>query len=448
MKWFIKLKKLLQSATEEPAQPSVKDLAKSKPVNPGSRNQTQATVNPSRVADVPTVIGIDFGTSSTKVAFRQLGDSRSWLLPAARSGQGLPWFCSPTTYQVKSGRVLFGAPSAAGSSNLKLKLLEQVGSPREFREVERCAVAYLGFILESSMPLILNHLDVDKIDPRFNIGVPMSYLGGDKAFESLLKKYIDVARAAIATTTAMGGAGIKQDMPIEDLERVVDDGIRRSAEVNTVWALPESISALVSLDTDPTWEPGAYTVLDIGAGTTDVSTSQVRENSGGGVKIACYDDSTKPHGVLAVEQSFGSGGTNKDAVHPLWHQWAASWDAAKRKDMNNPIAFHSWRNSTLLLAGGGGLHPQVQAYFKEMRNVQCPVKQSFQSEVRIEIYAPGEQALGSLGRPGDKRDDFHMGVVAHGLTYMRREWPQLFPPGEVLSLEPPPPFVPVPGKWV
>ena len=403
-----------------------------------------------RASDTLSVVGLDFGTSSTKVAYRQLGHDRSWVLPAAQPDRSFPWFCTPTTYQVKVGTVWFGIPSQAGSRALKLELLDVAAPQGTFGEVERRVIAYLGFVLESSLPLICGHLDVDRLEPRFNVGVPMSLLGCEQDYESRKAKYIDVAKAAIATTTAMGGKGIEQAMGVQAVAEAVDDGIARADSVNTVWVLPESIAALVSLGTDPAMEERAYSVIDVGAGTTEVSTSQVRLSATGKHKVACYHDSTHPYGALGLEARLSSGEASRDAVRPLWRQWAASWETSKRKDRLNPNTLHSWARTTVLFAGGGSQHPRLRSYFKQQSEGLCPVKQSFGDDTDLDMrrYVPPEQVLGAIGTSSEGRGDFHMLAVAHGLSFMQREWPVHFKPDEVREAEPAENFQPVPGRWV
>ena len=403
-----------------------------------------------REAVTPSVIGIDFGTSSTKVVYRQLGSEQSWTLPAIQPDRSFPWFCTPTTFQVQEGAAWFGTPTENLAQSLKLNLLDSSGPPGHFGLVERTAIAYLGFIMESSIALVCEHLDVERISPRFNIGIPMSFLSSSEECTARLAKYMEVAKAAVATTSSFGGVGIEQAMDEAEVSLAVDRGIAEASPVDCVWILPESIASLVSLSTDPAMEERAYSVIDIGAGTTDVTSSHFRTSRTGRHRIACYHDSTEGHGAIAMEQALGSEGEREAAIEPIWRQWVTSWDTAKRKDRLNPHLLHSWCHTTVLFAGGGGQHPSVQPYFTDKRKGFCPIAQSFGEDTNLVMmtYRPSKQVLGSLGRQVDEREAFQMLAVAHGLSFMQREWPLFFKPddvGQALSAEE---YQPSPTPWV
>jgi hypothetical protein len=56
--------------------------------------------------------------------------------------------------------------------------------------------------------------------------------------------------------------------------------------------LPETVAPIVSLSEDPRMEPGMYLMVDMGAGTTEISINQVvRDNENSEIaKINCYFD--------------------------------------------------------------------------------------------------------------------------------------------------------------
>lgn len=392
---------------------------------------------PLREEKVPIVIGIDFGTSSTKVAYRKLGDAKSWVLPAAQPDSRFPWFSTPTVYQLRDGNVWFGTLGEDSRQSLKLALLRSTSPEGVFGTPEREAVAYLGFIIEGLKLLVEKYLSVDAFSPRFSIGIPMAYTETHK--EELLRheRYALVARAAVATSTFGGGPGIEQAMPQEEVQRIVDEAIPRAHKIDTVTILPESMAALVSLSKDPSIQSRAYTVVDIGAGTTDVSTSHFRMNRSGQHKLACYHDSSEPHGAYELEDRLRADPTDRAPLSRIWSQWTQSWMKGKEIDQRNYYSHRAWRRTTVVFTGGGGQNPAVLPHFHQQRKYRCPVVTCFQdqADLHVNLYSPSEQVLGSQGLPTDTRKALHMLAVAHGLTYMKREWPQFFSSDQV---HPPP----------
>jgi len=78
----------------------------------GEVEQVRPSSEPMRdpaVAPLPTpegsrqvVIGLDFGTSSSKVVFRWLGERVAHVFPNPRSQENF-WFCTPTTVTDRGG---------------------------------------------------------------------------------------------------------------------------------------------------------------------------------------------------------------------------------------------------------------------------------------------------------------------------------------------------------
>ena len=411
------------------------------PIEPAQPRPPERVKGPSRRP--PVVVGLDFGTSSTKLAFRPLGESTTWIAPAIEPSPNLSWFCTPTSYEHRDGRVFFGRCTATSEDNLKLDLLRSASPPGAFGLAERRAVGYLGWLVEAALDAVRRQVGLEELRLVLNVGVPVSYFGSREEFQKRLAKYDAVARAAVATTTIGGGTGIRQGMESVQLDRRVDDGIQRWDSVDYVAVLPESIAALVSLQADPHTEAGLYSVVDIGAGTTEVSTSTLVVRAAGDRLVNCYMDSTRVSGALDLARVESEQRDPKELLDQWWKQWAANWEASRRKDAHNRHQHLQWRETTILFTGGGGFHPLVRSHFANALRQRSPARQVFcdyNVSVKVQGYEPSAQAMRPVrGESERERSWFHLLAVAHGLAHHRREWPDWYRPDDVQPLEPPEP---------
>ena len=121
-----------------------------------------------------------------------------------------------------------------------------------------------------------------------NIAAPMDHLEN----QSLKERYLHVVQAAWEATFGQSAMPIVQgaDLTVlrpqfeKLLERPVPDLRVRPFEI-----LPETLAPLVSLAQDPKMRPGFFPMLDMGAGTTELSISRVNE-AGSNFPVSCYAD--------------------------------------------------------------------------------------------------------------------------------------------------------------
>ncbi len=426
---FSWLKKLLGGSREEPAPLREIDSPPEAADRVEPAKPPRAAPRPAQVA--PIIIGLDFGTSSTKVVFRRLGERVAWVMPSFAQGNGMAWFCSPAA--VEDGQPL------------KLHLLDSRTPPGEFGEVERRAVAYLGTVMEHAAQMVRQHYGFESFRPIVNIGVPVAYFGDLAERQAQFRKYEAVAQAALATSTMGGGEGLVPGQSQVERDRIIERGLRCARGCkDSVAVLPESVAALISLTREPTVEPGIYTVVDIGAGTTEVSTSLFYV-SGDGSKVSCYQDCTERIGIL----HYAENGAPVDVevaqtlLHRWWRQFEVNWERARRKDAASQVALKAWAQTVVMFTGGGGFHPDVRESFAD--RIQADAAWCRTMELRN--YEPSQQVLKPARGVGSaSRGGFHLLAVAHGLAFHRREWPQWYRPDEVEPLEGPeradPPYDP------
>lgn len=437
--WFEKLKRIVLGGENSAEEARSSSLAE--PERP------KASPVESSLKHVRVVIGLDFGTSSTKVVFRKIGENQAWMAPSPVPHAEFAWFCTPTTVAEIDGKVRFGElgkpEEREGRLPLKLQLLDCGDDLDRMSEAERKAIGYLGWILESVFLAIREQYGVPDFQPILNIGIPVAFFGDREIKNERSKHYESVARAALATTRLLGGSGIQNGMPAEQCNLVIQKAWQKKADFDLVGAHPESISVLVSMQQDPLVEEGLYSVVDIGAGTTEITTTLLFTSSSSQRQLACYQDSSERVGIFEYPLGANQGETQlaQNLLHKWWRQFEINWETSRRKDAQNPVTHQAWYKTNVLFTGGGGFHPDVQPYFQRRIEADSPAHIHFGKggwSMPIQAYQPSRQALKPCRMSSsEERDAFHLGAVAHGLSFHRREWPDWYRPEEVEAIDGP-----------
>jgi hypothetical protein len=450
--WFERLKRNILGGPV-PAEKKPESLSSADVVKKPSARTTSKIVR--------VVIGLDFGTSSTKVVFRKIGEKTAWVAPSPVTYPDFAWFCTPTTVETIDGTVHFGdlikPEDRNGEVPLKLQLLDCSDGSGDMTAPEKKVIGYLGWILETAFDSVKAHYGVKEFQPILNIGTPVAFFGDEEVRRERTKHYASVARAALATTRLMEGPGIQNGMPMEQYALAINTAWHAKSDLDLVGVHPESISVLVSLQEDPAVDEGIYSVVDIGAGTTEVSTSSLfsppqSTSSLRKRQIACYTDGTERGGIFDYPTGAKQGETQSamDLLRRWWRQFEVNWELSRRKDAPSAAAHDAWRNTTILFTGGGGFHPDVRPHFQEQIKADSPAQVHFGKggwSMPIQTYKPSEQALKPTRTSHSKeRGAFHLAAVAHGLSFHGREWPDWYHPEDVAAVDGPennpPPFDP------
>ena len=431
--WFERLRRKILGGPV-PAEKKPESLSSADVVKKPSARTT------SKIARV--VIGLDFGTSSTKVVFRKIGEKTAWVAPSPVTFPDFAWFCTPTTVETNDGVVNFGdlikPEDRNGEVPLKLQLLDCSDGSEDMTAPEKKVIGYLGWILEAVFDSVKSHYGVKDFQPILNIGTPVAYFGSKEVLQQQFKRYEGVAKAALATTQMLDGPGIQNHMDESQYSAIVHKAWQQREEIDLIGVHPESISALVSLQRDPAVEGGVHCVVDIGAGTTEVSTSFLAPGH-----LSCYQDSTERRGIYHYPLGTNVRETQsaQDMLHQWWRQFEVNWELSRRKDAQNAVTHEAWRKSSIMFTGGGGLHPDVKPYFEKKIKADSPANVHFGNgnwSMPIQTYQPSEQALKpARNSQSEGRSAFHLVAVAHGLSFHRREWPAWYRPEEVETMHGP-----------
>ncbi len=381
------------------------------------------------------VVGLDYGTSSTKVLIRPRGETDARLLRLEEhTAPGYPSLVSPSLVALDSqDRCWFGsmATEQAGARvfrSLKVRLLGPgSGLGKATRapthdETDLLVVGYLAWTLNMIRQRLSAAYAGDQVQIALNVAAPMNHVG----VESLRLRYLRILQAAWQAVYGPSPIDVGQGLELADLRTwsapwlseqvVVEPRATRRFEV-----LPETLAPLVSLARDPRMAPGRYLMVDVGAGTTEMSINSIRE-TGADQRILCYHDDSAVVGV----DDFNAG---RPVLGPLGKMMQVVWDKGYRKECGRYKLREAWRELTVLVAGGGCLRPDVLGVLEKSNPLN---RWGTDKDVRFQVRPHTPTGVLAPDNPREEvRGLQRLLSVAHGLSIPRQEWPRFFPPGQV-----------------
>lgn len=178
-----------------------------------------------------------------------------------------------------------------------------------------------------------------------------------------------------------------------------------------------------------------YLIVDMGAGTTEISVNYANEQ-GADHRVVCYCDQTVLIGgdrfsrLTALPPNQRTRQCDSLASE-LAIRCAKVWGLGHQKDAPNHFARRRWNSLSILLVGGGTRHAAVRGVFREPSEFLSRLKQ-YQVECDVMVHSPSSIDVGGLA---GAVSDLPLLVVAHGLTRERQRWSEYFEPASIETLE-------------
>ena len=435
---------------------------------------------PRRAATIQ--VGIDFGTSTTKIAYRQV-NPRGQVRPLIfdHGLEGVPAFGLPTLAMVDGDeRLLVGEEAATQmldrswdealrafkvlvalrDSGLETGELSD-GFERYARmhpingrvlTPETASFVYLAYAMREARRRIseLPEYANSRLEFLYNVCLPMQHVESNpvmNAFRQILAKAEATERAwpyGSGTEWLSGNYNSYEAPPFEEAPSL-------QPEPERVFVIPESVAEAASYVSSLRRSPGLHALIDIGAGTTDVSFFNLVDEPTG-EHCYWYSSGNLPIGGLAIERLVemnGAGGltagqisekinglrrgTQPDLVdgvkeilarihkeaQPVWAE------AYKHLHRESP-----WHRVEVFLTGGGAEVVGAEEVFSSpwWRHLT-------HQYVRYPVAAlPEPDDYDSL----DGRGPFSRMAVAYGLTYPEPELGDYTLPADSPDQTPPP----------
>ena len=394
------------------------------------------------------IIGLDFGTSSTKILVRNRGEQKASIVHIDEAVEGYPWFASPSLVRLSEEKKLFFGKRASEYPNgtlyrsLKVQLLPPVinsSAVQKFPEGESPDIlvsCYLSWVLNN----IKNQFGViDSNRVYLNMSAPMNHIENDE----LKTRYLKIIQAAWESVFGKNPFPVEQGMGLAKLSSrfkvllqmdVPDTSVRRFE------VLPETTATIVSLSMDPRMDPGRYMIVDMGAGTTEFSINHVND-SGADQRVICYDDESIFLGgddfEWADDQARNGYEHASDKISNLIDDFQKAfkrvWAIGYGKESTVPSLRQGWKQLNVLLTGGGSRRPEIKDCIYENN----PLLLLFLEEnnYSVQWYTPTELEPSKEAKNYSTKD-FPLLAVAHGLSVERMRWPKIHYPRDIEPLQP------------
>lgn len=249
------------------------------------------------------VIGLDFGTSSTKVIIADRALTKAFAVPFG-SSDGIQRFLLPSRlYQ--SDDVFSLSEGKAAHRDLKLALLANHSD----EETQVRVVAFLALVVRHARGWLLSiHRDIylqTNILWKLAVGLPTAHhLQSD---QQALFQSIALAAWLVAGTNKIE---ISRDSVLAGMSRAkqLDTGQlptrpTEEAEISIIPEIAAQIYGFVASNRFDRNAKNVYLMVDIGAGTVDSSLFHVEHARGGKKKFTFFTSQVQPNGVMNLHRS-------------------------------------------------------------------------------------------------------------------------------------------------
>ncbi|MGI0490305.1 hypothetical protein ACN4EG_00725 [Alkalinema pantanalense CENA528] len=420
-------------------------------------------------------LGIDFGTSFTKVCFRDMVNNQSEIVTFTDEVTHLEEALLPTKIGIlPDGTLITGLTASEwqryddqGQTTIefiKMRLaefdlpqgmeswqLEHLPQVRQAEAVENLCAYYLSRVITRAQAWIRRHKPElvmnQRIDWSANVGVPVEYYDSQA---------IERFRRTLSLAWLLSNEPQTKPITLENLQDCLKP-LRANLQQATTncHAIPEIAAEVWSLINSREVDTGFYVLFDIGDGTLDGSAFRYW-NDDGEKKIDFFSGEVKPFGVTAFAQQLAKelGMTETDTKEIICANVSNCPDSfeasSARKKIQQLVARvilkgrseyvnHGFRlmqpglKTTLdiLIGGGGG---QTMFY-------QQAITSTYQDFQHKNAGIP-EYAVRSLPLPKDletngiNNDQFHRFAVAYGLSIPDGERPEVRLPSEMEQSKP------------
>ncbi len=380
-------------------------------------------------------MGFDYGTHSTKILVRRRGNDFAEVLCLEDPVEGYPWFASPSLVCVDDGHLYFGGAALRRTSgvlhrSLKVRLLapDPSVSDGKDRETDLLVAAYLSWAFARVARALDSEFGLANLRVLLNVAAPMNHVE-----DPVLKaRYLRIVQAAWKSVFGDAPHPVEDGASLEAVEHglrphlepdtAVEDAAERPFDV-----LPETIAPIVSLSRSPKMAPGFYLMMDMGAGTTEVSICHVNE-SGADQRVLCYEDTSEVIGGDDFDRLDRESGGDVQALVDKAHKlvWK-TWGLGYRKDAGRPALARRWKQVQLIASGGGARREELLHALAAHKMVYWPPSEVGYS---FDWHEP-QDIHGAPPRSSTWGDDRRLLAVADGLSIHRRQWPVHYDPADV-----------------
>jgi hypothetical protein len=432
-------------------------------------------------------VGLDFGTSATKVVYSQLGRRVSRVINFNHNLPNYPNYCLPSLGAIDdSGKLLLGIEAAkflsdkewdlglqrfkvivAGNHDLSFKdhlshekfyaYIKSHGCDAKFTP-ERLTAIYIAYTMNRCRSIIerLPEYRDAELDIAFNICMPIDHIENN-ILNSVFEKVFSLAERIEQDWR-------KSSKDFDPLGASYDLENKSHELEKRVFAVPEAVAAMASYIISLAKEEGLHAIIDLGAGTTDVSICNLSIPSGESISY-WYAARNIPKGTINIERiiasfikeydksslctccdvynylndlklnAFNSVTSDENSKQlntslldeigsmrnskEYYQTWGSAYNRLRKET--------EWEKVEIFLCGGGANLPYVEDVFSHPWWQNLQVKYLVSRLPVPDDYDPGESAA-----------PFERMAVAYGLARPSPEFEDYVLPAEVGDHTPPP----------
>ena len=411
-------------------------------------------------------LGLDWGTSSTKMVLRDygsVGGPHAMVLTADGRGERYP-----STVILEGGRLWFGWEAEARRARATL-VWDSLKAKSAVRGGWHNSAGLDGVVLADLVALSLAHAICigqrqaaeHAASMRATARMTMTLGAPEPDLQVRSDAYLDAVAPAylMVRDSSYDPQGRPADEGVTQLRTIKDDvlpHIDRSSDNRDRWLRPEVAAAMMWLYESPRVGEGPYTVIDIGAATTNASFFRIHSvRDPDGIErrkgaLAFLGAATRPPGMDALgEALIAASGTRESiasirgreralienhmadsAVNATLEGMYDTWALARKHAWPRAPELKHWEGLRYLIVGGGSKLPQIVRRFDELPGYL---------RGKLQRYGP----LDHPGRPNDLHrfapganvkaygDDPTFLLVAYGLSFRSGDLPDFALPNEV-----------------
>lgn len=422
--------------------------------------------------EISVQVGLDFGTSGTKAAYRRIGGNGDvHAVDFGTSTVEYPKYVLPSLVCHGEGEFLFGheaadvlrdRPHDHGFRNFKVVLAGKhdehhrdqksvalfdreagrlAGVERGLAEEYICSL-YLAYAMRTVRERLakIDELTGAVLNVLFNVCIPIDHIENNQLWP-VFKRVLACAELCEREWNRL--AGVRYDFEQwrsywqdADYAQSGPQSYERAGGAARVFAIPESVAQVAPFSTSSAAERGLYAMIDFGAGTTDISIFKINDND----TMHFFASRNMPVGGRGLEdelvtKAFCRQVTRREIIGllrelaplPERHRRAKHPAAARCIDQHYAAIYAGtspewgaatsrlrnadfWRRVTLFTAGGASGFDVIREKFS------VPIPYGLGSPRQKVRYS-----VETIGKPRNYRSDdwapYGRLAVAYGLTY-------------------------------
>jgi hypothetical protein len=259
------------------------------------RGCQQGVADSDKLIDRELVIGVDFGTSSTKVVIADRTLKQAYAVPFT-DGAGVMSYLLPTVLFEKNGFYSFDSDGVS-HNDLKLSLMANPSDPLLCAKV----AAYLSLVIQYSRSWLFEKYRDQYVSSEIlwtlALGQPADQVTSSSS------KLLFLQLGQVAWGLARKKAPISTYVAI-DKWKSRDEKLLDTDEFHCL-VLPElaaQIHGFVSSELFDPRLPNIFLMIDVGAGTVDASIFSVRKDKSGATNFSLFTNSVEAYGVANLHR--------------------------------------------------------------------------------------------------------------------------------------------------